>query len=358
MYYAVIMAGGTGTRLWPLSRQAHPKQALKFRLVGERTMFQHAVDRLLPVFPAEHIFVVTGVDFADLLTAQAPELPPGNFIIEPQGRGTAGAIGLAAIHLRQRDPEAVMAVVTADHFIADTAIFHRSLNSALSLAGEDWLVTLGIQPNAPVTGYGYIQQGALLGEFNGMPVFRVERFVEKPNRTRAEEMLAQGGFSWNSGMFIWKVSRIMEEFRVQMPVFHAQLQEISIELGTPGYTPALRRVWVQVHKQTIDYGVMEGARRVAVLPVEMGWTDIGSWRSVCELLPHDANGNSFTGAHIDVDTHDTLVFSEDKLVATIGVEGLVIVVTDDAVLICPKEREQDVRRVVQWLKDNDGQEWL
>lgn len=358
MYYAMIMAGGSGTRLWPFSRLKHPKQALKMKLIGERTMFQHAVDRLLPIFPPDHILVVAGADHAPLLSEQAPELPLENFLIEPEGRGTAPAIGLATVHIHRRNPDAVMAVVTADHFIRDTAVFQRTLSAAYQAAQTGCLVTLGIQPDYPATGYGYIQAGARLGEYQSMPLFQVESFVEKPNLERAEQMLAAGGFSWNSGMFIWKTSRIMQEFQHQMPDLHACLAELTASLDAGDYPTVLRRAWPLLEKQTIDYGVMEGAQQVAVIPVEMGWTDIGSWRSVCELLPPDEQDNSFTGPHVALDTTDTLVFSDTKLVATVGLHGMVVVVTDDAVLICPKEREQEVRSVVRWLREHGGDEWL
>jgi len=356
MFHALIMAGGFGTRLWPLSRRDRPKQSLK--LVGERTMFEHAVDRIAPIFQPEQILVVTGTEHVASLKAQAPELPPENFIVEPEGRGTAPAIGLGAIHLRRQDPEATMVVLTADHFIADAERFRRVLTAAAQVAADNHLVTLGVSPSFPSTGYGYIKQGQSLGIVEDFPIFEVERFTEKPSMETAFHMVESGEYSWNSGMFIWQVDRIIEEFQCQMPEFYVHLAEVEATLGTPGYEAALNRVWPQVTKQTIDYGVMEGADDEAVIPVDIGWSDIGSWTSLLELLPTDQDGNTVVGSHVGIDTHDTLVFGGKRLVATIGLEGMVIVDTEDALLVCPSDREQEVRAIVRQLERENQEEYL
>ncbi len=356
MYYAVIMAGGSGTRLWPLSRQRRPKQALK--LIGQRTMFQYAVDRIAPIFPPERILVVTRGEHAALLMEQVPELLPENFIVEPEGRGTAPAIGLAAIHLHGKDAAALMAVLTADHYITDAEGFRQVLVIAAQVAEAGHLVTLGIKPTSPSTGFGYIHHGVDLGTIDGLPTFQVERFVEKPDFETATQMMESGDYSWNSGMFIWRVDRILAEFERQLPEFYNQLTEVAATLRQPAYEATLKRVWPKVTKQTIDYGVMEGAADVAVIPVSIGWTDVGSWGSLLTLLPADRDGNILIGPHIGINTRDTLVFGDKRLIATIGVQGLVIIDTEDALLVCPKEQEQEVRAMVDQLKQAGLSQWL
>jgi mannose-1-phosphate guanylyltransferase len=356
MYYAVILAGGSGTRLWPLSRRNRSKQSLK--LVGERTMFQHAVDRLAPLFPPEQISVVTREDQSAMLSSQMPELPSANIICEPVGRGTAPAIGLAAIHLRKKDPEATMAVLTADHYITGTEQFRRALEAACSAAKDGHLVTLGIKPASPSTGFGYIHQGERLGLANDFPIFRVERFIEKPALDAARQMVTSGGYSWNSGMFVWRVDRILEEFQNQMPDLYARLMEVETALGTADYKAGLARAWNSVAEQTIDYGVMEHAADVVVIPVDIGWTDVGNWASLAELLSTDRDGNIFVGPHDEIDTHNTFVFGRRRLVATIGVQDMVIVDSEDALLVCAKKREQEVREIVERLKRSGNGQWL
>ncbi len=356
MYYAVILAGGSGTRLWPLSRRNRSKQSLK--LVGERTMFQHAVDRLAPLFPPEQIYVVTREDQSALLSSQMPELPSANIIREPVGRGTAPAIGLAAIHLRKKDPEATMAVLTADHYITGTEQFHRVLETACSAAKDGHLVTLGIKPASPSTGFGYIQQGECLGRVNDFPIFLVKRFIEKPALDAARQMVTSGGYSWNSGMFVWSVDRILEEFRNQMPDLYDRLMDVEAALGSVGYRAELLRAWNRLAEWTIDYGVMEHAADVVVIPVDIGWTDIGNWASLAELLSPDQDGNIFVGPHNEIDTHNTFVFGGKRLVATIGIQDIVIVDSEDALLVCAKKREQEVREITERLKRSGDSQWL
>ena len=348
MFYAVIMAGGSGTRMWPYSRQDHPKQALK--IIGDRSMFQYAVERIASVFPTERIFVVTRARHAPILMDQMPELPDENFILEPEGRGTAPAIGLAAIQLQRQDPNASMAILTADHYILNVERFCQVLTAAERCAADGSLVTLGIQPTSASTGFGYIKQGSSLGEKNGFTYYAVQEFTEKPDSVTARQMVASGNYSWNSGMFIWQVDRIMEEFERQMPEFNAQLTTVRAALGTPDYQSVLEQVWSEVENQSIDYGVMEGAHQVIVLPVDIGWTDIGSWGSLFELLPPDEYQNVAVGQHIGINTRRSLVLANKRLVATLGVEDLIIVDTDDALLVCSRDYEQDVKAIVDQLK--------
>ncbi len=346
-YYALILAGGGGTRLWPLSRKDRPKQLL--RLVGERSMFELAVDRLLPLFPPERIWVVTSAAYAQLLREQRPQVPEENFILEPEPRNTAPAIGLAAAALHRRDPQACMACLTADHFIGHEALFRELLTAAEIVARTDSLVTLGIHPTFACTGYGYIQRGASIAKVGQFEVYHAVRFKEKPGASEAEAMLADGQHAWNSGMFVWRVERLLQEFARQLPVLHEVLMEIE---ATPDVLP---NVWGRAPKISIDYGIMESAARsgsVAVIPAEgLNWSDIGSWDALLPLLPPDAAGNVVIGGeHLGLETTGTLIHtSSARLVATVGISNLVIVDTPDALFICPRERAQEVRAVVDAL---------
>ena len=349
MYYAVIMAGGSGTRLWPLSRQNRPKQALT--LLGNQSMFQHAVERIRPVFPVERIFVVTRNEHAAILKDQAPDLPVENFILEPEGRGTAPAIGLAAIHLQQHDPNATIAVLTADHFIKNITKFCSILSLAKEIAADGSIVTLGIRPSFASSGFGYILHGDSLGEKDGFPFYEVPRFIEKPDPATAEKTIASGTCSWNSGMFIFQVDRILEEFEGQMPDFYARLMEIKKNLDQPNYRSIMESHWPLIKKQTIDYGVMEVAQKVVVIPVDIGWTDVGSWGSLFDLFPADKRENILVGNYLDIDTQRTLVFGGNRLVATLGVQDLIIIDTEDALLVCSRNHEQEVKALVEKLID-------
>ena len=356
-YFALIMAGGSGTRLWPLSRQARPKQAL--RLVGDRTMLQLAVERLDPLFALERIFIVTAVEQVGSLLQQAPQLPAGNFIVEPLQRGTASAIGLAALYLRRRDPDATMAVLTSDHYIADHDKFQRVLVAAYEIAQQGHLVTLGIKPTFPSTGYGYIERGEALAEMDGLTAYRVNAFREKPDTATAEAFVADGLHTWNSGMFIWRVDRILAEMQRQMPRFYEQLTQIDAAMGTDRESWVLSYVWPRVAAQTIDYGIMESAEGVAVIPANIGWSDVGSWATLLDILPGDKEGNVVIYAdHMGVDTAQTLVYGNNRLVATIGVSDLVVVDTDDVLLICSRDRAQDVKKIVEKLRTNGGTKYL
>lgn len=356
-YYALIMAGGTGTRLWPLSREHRPKQALP--LLGDRTMFQIAVDRLAPLFAPARVFVVAGPDLTDLLHSQESGIPRENFIIEPMGRDTAPAIALSALYLRRRDPEAIMAVLTADHYIADTEGFRRVLSTAAKVAERGHLVTLGVTPDYPATGYGYIERGNAVANVDGILAYSVVAFREKPDAATAERFVADGLHSWNSGMFIWRVKRFLAELARTMPEFYAQLEAIDRALDTPREAETLKAIWPQVARKSVDFGVMEKARDVAVIPIDIGWSDVGSWESLLDILAGDDRGNVVVHAeHLGMDSRNVLVHGRDRLVVTIGLEDIVIVDTDDVVLVCLKERSQDVRQIVDQLKKEGRENFL
>jgi mannose-1-phosphate guanylyltransferase len=358
-YYAVIMAGGGGTRLWPLSRKSQPKQMLS--LVDDRSLFQSAVDRLQNVFRSNQIYVVTVAEQANLLQEQAPEIPAENFLIEPLPRGTASVVGLAAIAILRRDPDACMAVVTADHIIGNPEKFDSLLLSAYEVAQDGFLVTLGITPTAPSTGYGYIQQGQELGEYLGEQVYTVKKFKEKPSFELAQSMILGGDHTWNSGMFIWRVETIMQEIEQQMPALNTKLNEITQMWKEFEDSDIVECVWPTIQPQTIDYGIMEGAEKVAVIPaVGLDWSDVGSWDALYGLLPEDPDGNIVKGGqHISVDSISNLIYSgQDRLFVTIGVDNLILVDTGDVVLVCHKEQAQKVRQVVDTLKQEGKTDYL
>jgi mannose-1-phosphate guanylyltransferase len=321
-------------------------------------MFQEAYDRVVPLFGDEGVFVVTSGEYVPVMRQQVPAIPATNYIVEPSGRGTAPCIGLAALYLRRIDPEGVMCVLTADHYIEKVERFRRVLRAAARVAADGYPVTLGIAPGFPSTGFGYVQRSVPLGMVDGFDVFRVEKFTEKPDAAAARRFCESGIYSWNSGMFVWRVSVILREFERLMPALYAQLMEIDAAIGTPQEHAVLERVWPQVEKQTIDYGIMERAEDVAVIPVDIGWSDVGSWATLLDILPADGDGNVVTGQHLGVDTHGCLIYSPDRLAATIGLEGMIVVDTGDVLLVCPQERAQEVRELVKRLQEEGNEEYL
>jgi len=353
-YFAVIMAGGGGTRMWPLSRKSNPKQTLK--LVGDTSLYQQAVDRLGAVFPPERIMVVTVSEQAQMLQEQRPIIPMENFLIEPMPRGTASVVGLAAVAIHARDPESVMAVVTADHFIGDTERFNRLLVAAKRVALDGYLVTLGITSTFPSTGYGYIQRGKSIGIYDGLNAYEVKKFIEKPDESQAILMLKDGEHAWNSGMFVWRVNQIMEEFNNQLPDLFNVLEEISKAWGTTQQDVELSRVWPGINPETIDYGIMEGASNVSMIPAKgLNWRDVGSWDSLFGVLPKDENGNIVVCEnYLGLDTDDSLVYvdkeQDNRLIVAIGLKDMILVDTGDVMMVCPKDRAQEVREVVKRLK--------
>jgi mannose-1-phosphate guanylyltransferase len=350
--YALIMAGGSGTRLWPHSRSHKPKQFLPIN--SQSTMLQETVIRILPLIPIDRVYVVTGEIYADLVREQLPDLPAENLLIEPSGKGTAPAIGLGALHIRQRDPEAIMAVLSADHGIEEQELFRQQLAVGATMAEQGFLVTLGIKPSSPATGYGYIESGELLYASDGQQVFRVKRFVEKPTLERAQGYVASGTFYWNAGMFVWSVSRILSELARFEPLLSQGLTVINSHLKGYSAKRVLEDVWPNMPNIAIDVAVMERTERAVVIPADIGWNDVGDWAALADILPQDSDGNTVRGTSVSIDTRNTLIYGNGRLVATIGIEDLVIVDTHDVLLICPRERAQDVKAMVAEIRKQHG----
>ena len=353
--FAVIMAGGRGERLWPLSRPERPKQFLN--LGGPRTMLQETVSRIGPLIPEENIYVVAPEEFVGLVREQL-EIPEENIIVEPMGRNTAPCVGLAAVILEAKDPHGVMVVLPADHVIKGRERFLEILGRAVEVAtAGDRLITLGIIPDRPATGYGYIRRGEPFIKIKrgDIEIYRVERFVEKPDRERAERFLEEGGYYWNSGIFIWRIDVILAEIESHLPGLHSGLMRIKERLEGPESALDLERVIAEVYKEqeaiSIDYGVMEKAEDVLVIPADIGWTDLGDWSALGAVFERDKEGNIVQARHLGIDTKDSIILGEDedKLIATIGLEGIVIIETEEALLVMDITRAQEVREIVKRL---------
>jgi len=361
--FAVIMAGGRGERLWPLSIPERPKQFLK--LSEEGTMLQQTVERILALVPKEEIYIAIPERFKKLTFDQL-DLPAENLIVEPVGRNTAPCIGLAAIMLEAKDPHGVMVVLPADHVIKKRERFLEILKRAIEVAKTgNYLVTLGIVPDHPATGYGYIhcgphgispyqvipQGGELFGENDGIEVYRVQRFTEKPSENTAERFLSEGGYYWNSGMFIWRVDVILAEIEQRMPQLYAGLQEIKEHLDKPDRDIVIRKVYQEQEPISIDYGVMERSSRALMIPADIGWSDVGDWSALDALFEKDENENIVQANHLAIDTINSVVYStQDRPVATIGLDNIVIIETEEALLVMDKARAQEVREIVKKIK--------
>lgn len=357
--YIAILAGGVGTRLWPRSREATPKQFSDVTGSG-RTMIQATVDRLEGLVPLADIYVITGRRYRELVLAQLPGLPVENVIVEPSGRNTGPAIGLACMHIHRRDPNAIIGLLHADHIIQDAAAYRAVLRQAELAAQGDYLTVLGITPETPHTGYGYIKRtGQPLPSSGALPVYAVERFLEKPDRATAESFLADGSYYWNAGNFISRVDRLLGEFQRQLPELYTGLRQIGAALGSSQAEATLDAVWVTLPNISIDHGVMEHAQRVAVVPLEAGWNDVGSWDALEEVLEVDGDGNCLiAGETLLVESSGLIVSGHNRLIALVGVEDLVVVDSGDALLIGHKRRMQKIKEVVDRLRESQRTDLL
>ncbi|MDZ7716512.1 MAG: mannose-1-phosphate guanylyltransferase [Balneolaceae bacterium] len=352
MLHAVIMAGGSGTRFWPRSTQKKPKQFLN--IFGKRTMLQATADRIDPLVPSERIWVITNEKYVDLVADQLPDVPKNNIIGEPVAKNTAPCVALAAALIQKTDPEGTMLVLPADHLINDSKTFLSIVKTAEEKAEDKGsLITIGIKPSHPETGYGYIECETGSGNnIKGNEVNHVVQFREKPDAVTAKAFISAGNFLWNSGMFVWKASTIIDEFKNHLPEIYKNIKELNPKIGSDQEENAISRFYHACSSVSIDYGIMEQADRVFVVPGEIGWNDVGSWNAVYELREKDEQGNVTQTEWPElVNASDNLIHSESgKVIALVGVENLAIVETDDAILVCNLDQAQDVRQVVESLK--------
>jgi len=368
---AVVLAGGRGTRFWPRSRTRAPKQLLN--IVGKDTMLEQTVERLLHLIPPQHIWTVTNAEQAAAVKKQLPAAARKHVLTEPLGRNTAAAIGLAAIHIRHAaKSDALMAVLPSDQFIADTEKYHRIVRAALEVAREPGcMVVLGIPPTRPETGFGYVERMGEALHSLGFPVYAVRRFTEKPKLETAQEYIASGDYQWNAGMFFWRVSTFLENLKRFLPKTHESLGSLAETIGKKTYERRLRAIYPKLENISVDYAILEPSTRpnetdagantargpdgpsskVFVIPAEIGWSDIGSWAAVYELLTKQSGDNYLAGSGLTLDASGNFLYSPSKFVAAIGIRDLVVVDTSDALLIVPRDRAQDVARLVKSLEE-------
>lgn len=349
--YCVIMAGGKGERFWPLSTKNIPKPFIN--LLGSKTMIQMTVERLLKIVPEERIVVVLGVDHLAIAREQLSSWPGVQFLVEPAGRDTAPCIGFTAVTLAREDPQALMIVVPADHYIPDDIVFAETMRAGVRLArGNACLVTTGIKPTRPETGYGYIQAGERLSAASGSSCFEVRRFVEKPDARRAAEYLAEGGYYWNSGIFIWQAETVLQGMAQHMSSLRKGLERIR-EAMDAGDEERKKEIFDGLERISIDYGLMEKAENVVMLVAGFVWDDVGTWSSVQRVFPLDGDGNCIHGEAVCIDTKDCVIYADNTVVGTIGVSNLIVAASERGVLVCPKDRDQEARKIAAQL-ENDG----
>ena len=340
--HAMIMAGGAGTRFWPLSRRSRPKQVLA--LGDERPLLRATFDRAAGLVSADRVWVVTGAATAPAVREMLPELPADNLLVEPVGRDTAACVGWAAVAALARDPDATCVVLPADHVIGELDRFRAALAAgAAHVDAHGGLLTFGIRPSRPETGYGYLRVGALERKDGPWPIHRLDRFVEKPDRELARAYLADGGYLWNSGMFAWRADELVQEIRRQLPLLADGLERLA---GTAG---AVDEVYPELPRISVDFGIMEGARRCWVVPVDFPWSDVGAWPALHELLEGDTAGTATLGRVLALDSERSLVIGEGPVVAAVGIRDMVVVATPDAVLVAPISEAQRVKEVVAAL---------
>lgn len=355
--YAVIMAGGKGERFWPLSTSKQPKQLLA--LVGDKPLIAQAVDRLGDLMPPENIFVVTNADLVDATRATAPQLPPENIVGEPIGRDTAAAVACGGALVKARDGQGVFAVLTADQVMGDLDVFSATLKGGMELAGQnDILVTIGIEPTFPSTGFGYIESGENFRSVENIEFRKAVRFVEKPDVARATEYLSTGRFYWNSGMFIWSVPSLEKSFAAHCPAMRELMDTLTDYAKEGKIVEGMDATYPALGKISVDYALMEKADNIVMACGTFAWDDVGSWPALESHFPQDENGNTKIGDVEILNADGNIVFSKDRLTAVIGVKDLIVVQADGVTLVCPKDRAQDIKQMVVALRKKGGYDAL
>ncbi|HYQ56299.1 MAG TPA: mannose-1-phosphate guanylyltransferase [Draconibacterium sp.] len=355
--YTLIMAGGSGTRFWPRSKTAKPKQYLN--IFGEDSLLQDTIYRFASFTKEENIYIVSSATQAKVLEEQTPMLPKENLIYEPIGRNTLPCIGLAAMYAERENPDGVMVVSPSDHLIKDNSLFKETVLSAAKIAEErDGIVTIGITPTYPATGYGYVQTAEDITGDERIKQFKVERFVEKPDEATATNYLKEGGFYWNSGLFVFKVSVFLKAVEEFAPELYADLRKIQADFGNPTYPQTLDTIYRAVESISVDYGIMEHAKNIFLVEGNFAWNDLGSWESVYLTDKKDENGNAGSGETIFLDTKNSYVYSEDSLVAVVGLEDVIVVQDGNTTLVCKRENAEDIKKIVEKLKDENKNQYL
>ncbi|HET7092042.1 MAG TPA: sugar phosphate nucleotidyltransferase [Thermomicrobiales bacterium] len=348
--WGVIPAGGAGARLWPLSRAARPKFLLP--LLGQRSLLQQTVHRLGPLIPPERLFVVCGPAHAAPVARQLPQLPERNLLVEPSPKGSGPAIALAAAVIARQDPDAIMGSFAADHEVAYEDAFVAAVRAAMAAAADNWLATIGLTPTRPETGFGYIERSdETVSQSRDGVAYRATRFIEKPDAAHAADYVASGRYLWNASMFVWRAATLLDELARLAPELATAIETVAAAWGGPEQERVAAEVWSAIDEVTIDQGVLERSERVAVVPADLGWSDVGDWNGLGELIARDGEGNAVRADLIQSETRNSVVWSETgRLIALVGLENIAVVDTDDALLVVNRAEAQAVRRIVEQLK--------
>ena len=353
----VIMAGGKGERFWPRSRINLPKQFIN--ISGSKSMIQQTIDRLVAFIPYEQIFIITNELYAEIIKAQVPSLPTENIIIEPIGRNTAPCVGLASVLIEEKYPDSSMIVLPSDHIIRNEHEFENLLKTAVEMSEEgDKLITLGVSPTYPETGYGYIESTDEVIEKNNFRIFKVKKFTEKPDMDTASKFLQAGNYYWNSGIFVWRTAVIRECIRKFIPEMHDLLEAMKAAFVTNDREAVIKSEFHKMPEVSIDYGIMEQADNIHIIPCSLGWDDVGSWTALDRINEQDDNGNVIKGSVLSIDTKKCIIESNGKLIATLGIEDLIVVETEDVILICSKDKSQDIKSLIKELKVQKLEQYL